>query len=134
MDDKKLKSVPLFASLSRDDARRVARLADEVDVAEGKELLHEGRFAYEFMVIEDGRATVSRANGEHVADLGPGDFFGEIAALEDGRRNATVVAASPMTLIVLTANALRDVANSIPEVGQALRSVAAERHPINRCA
>ena len=103
MDADKLKALPLFASLRKDDLGRLAQLTDEVDVAEGEELLREGRFAYEFMVIEDGRAEVRRASGEHVAELGPGDFFGEIAALEVGRRNATVVARSSMTLVVMTA-------------------------------
>jgi CRP/FNR family transcriptional regulator, cyclic AMP receptor protein len=55
--------------------------ADEIDVEEGKELLREGRLAYELMVIEDGRTEVTRG-GEHVAELGPGDFLREIAALE----------------------------------------------------
>ena len=55
MDEQKLKSVPLFASLGRDALRQVAHVADEIDVGEGKELLHEGRFAYEFMVIEEGQ-------------------------------------------------------------------------------
>ena len=79
MDEQKLKSVPLFASLGREDLRRVAQVADGIDVREGKELLREGEFAYEFMVVQDGQAEVTR-EGEHIADLGPGDFLGEIAA------------------------------------------------------
>ncbi|CAA9497064.1 MAG: hypothetical protein AVDCRST_MAG67-1777 [uncultured Solirubrobacteraceae bacterium] len=56
--------------MGKDDLRHVGRLTDEVDVAEGEELLREGQFAYEFMVIEDGRAEVQRASGEPVAELG----------------------------------------------------------------
>ena len=133
MDEHKLKSLSLFAGLGKEDLRSVARVADEVDVDEGKELLHEGRFAYEFMVIEEGRAEVMRGSGEHVADLGPGEFVGEIAALERGRRNATVVARSPMTLVVMTARDLRHLAGSIPQLDQTLRSVGDERHPVNQC-
>jgi signal-transduction protein with cAMP-binding, CBS, and nucleotidyltransferase domain len=73
MDGHKLKSLPLFSSLEKRDLEQIAHAADEVDVEEGKELLHEGSFAYEFMVIEDGTAEVVR-DGGHVADLGPGDF------------------------------------------------------------
>ena len=91
MDAKKLKSIPMFSALGKRDLRRVAQATDEIEVPEGKELLHEGEFAYEFLIIEDGRAEVTR-DGEHVADLGPGDFLGEVAALEHGTRNATVVA------------------------------------------
>jgi CRP-like cAMP-binding protein len=85
--------------------------------------------AYEFMVIEDGRAEVVR-DGEHVADLGPGDFLGEIAALEQGRRNASVIARSRMSLVVMTARDLRQLADGIPKLGEAVRAVAAERHPL----
>jgi CRP-like cAMP-binding protein len=129
MDEQKLKSVPLFASLGREDLRRVAQVADDIDVREGKELLREGEFAYEFMVIQDGQAEVTR-EGDHIADLGPGDFLGEMAALEDGKRNASVVARSPMCLIVMTARDMRQLAKSIPEFGETLRTTAEERHPL----
>jgi CRP/FNR family transcriptional regulator, cyclic AMP receptor protein len=119
----------LFGALPKRVLRRVAQVADEVDVAEGKELLQQGEFAYEFIVIESGQAEVAR-DGEHVADLGPGDFLGEIAALEHGQRNASVVARSPMCLIVMTARDLRQLAASIPEFGETLRATAEERHPL----
>ena len=127
MDERKLKSMPLFASLEKDELRRVAQAADEVDVREGKELLHEQEFAYDFMVIEEGRAEVMRG-GEHVADLGPGDVLGEMAVLDRGKRNASVVARSPMTLVVMTAHDLRRLAEAIPDLGQKLRATAEQRH------
>lgn len=132
MDENKLKPLPLFQPLDREELRRVAQVSDEVDVREGEELLREGRFAYEFMVIEDGQARVTR-DGEHLADLGPGDFLGEIAALESGKRTATVTAASPMSLVVMTAKDLRVIARSIPRVGQQLQEKACERHPLANC-
>ena len=129
MDERKLKNIPMFASLGKNELRRVAQATDEIDVPEGKELLHHGELAYEFVVIEDGQAEVLR-DGEHVADLGPGDFLGEVAALERGTRNATVVARSPMCLAVMTARDLREIASSIPQVGDTLRSAAHNRHPL----
>jgi CRP/FNR family cyclic AMP-dependent transcriptional regulator len=129
MDESKLKAIPLFASLRKEDLRRVAQVTDEIDAAQGEELLREGRSAYEFMVIQDGHAEVTRA-GEHVADLGPGDFLGEIAALERGARTATVVTTSPVSLYVMTARDLRHLADSIPELGDTLHRVANERHPL----
>jgi CRP-like cAMP-binding protein len=129
MDQHKLSSLPLFTELDSRELGQVAQAADEVDVSEGKELLHEGAFAYEFMVIEDGRAEVIR-DGEHVADLGPGDFLGEIAAMENGRRNASVFARSPMSLVVLTAHDLRTLASSMPKLKQAVEARATERHPL----
>src|SRR5919201_4356561 len=115
MQPEELKSVPLFASLSRDELRFVAQQADEVDVSAGKRLATEGRFAYEFFVIEDGTAEVTR-EGTPVATLGPGDFFGEIGLLEAERRTASVVAASPMRLVVLTGGALRSIERQMPAV------------------
>src|SRR5215210_4666808 len=82
-----------------------------------------------FMVVQDGEAEVTR-EGEHIAGLGPGDFLGEIAALEDGKRNASVVARSPMCLTVMTARDMRQLANSIPAFGEKLRSTAEQRHPL----
>jgi CRP-like cAMP-binding protein len=129
MDEQKLKSIPMFASLGRDDLRRLAQATDEIDVPEGKELLHQGDYAYEFMIIQDGTAEVTQ-DGKHIADLGPGDFLGEIAALERGKRTATVVASSPMCLAVMTAYDMRRLASSIPPFGETLRAVASERHPL----
>ena len=51
-------------------------------------------------MIEEGTAKVLKG-GEEIAELGPGDFFGEIALLETERRTATVVAATPMRVIVM---------------------------------
>ena len=133
MDAQHLKSIEMFSSLDKNQLRRIAQSADEVDVQPGKELLREGEFAYEFMAIEDGTAEVLRA-GEHVADLGPGDVLGEIAALERGRRNASVIARSPMRLAVMTAYDMRSLAASIPEFERSLRATADERHPVAQCA
>ncbi|MEX2458610.1 MAG: cyclic nucleotide-binding domain-containing protein, partial [Actinomycetota bacterium] len=98
-----LRSCSLFEGLSHDDLEVVARWADEVEVPEGKHLVDEGRFAYEFFVIRAGTAEV-RHGDETVRELGADDFFGEIGLLAgEGKRTATVVAASPMRLIVMSA-------------------------------
>src|SRR4051812_38856240 len=126
MDEKRLSGVPLFASLSKKDRRRVAQLADELELPAGKELVQEGGFAYEVFVIETGTAEVTR-HGDHVADLGPGDFFGEMAALTDGTRNAAVVTTSPLTAIVMTAHDFRTVATEMPGVAERISAAVAER-------
>src|SRR5688500_16782816 len=108
MDEHKLSQLPLFSALGKHDLQDIAAHTDEVDIREGEELLHQGDFAYEFMVIIDGRAQVVR-DGEEVAALGPGDFLGEIAALDMGHRTATVVASTPMRVVVMTARDLRHI-------------------------
>src|SRR4051794_20787345 len=99
MDETQLRSVPLFESVSSEERRAIAQHADEIDVPEGEELVRQGDFAYEFFVLEDGSADVIR-DGERVAELGPGDFLGEMGIVGQAQRNATVVTTSPARVIV----------------------------------
>ena len=101
MDASRLKSIPLFKDVPDEELAQIAPFAQEVTVDAGRELVREGDFSYEFMAIEEGEAEVTR-DGEHVADLGPGDFFGEMGLLEKTLRNATVTAKTPMRLVTLT--------------------------------
>ena len=126
MDETRLKSLPLFASLSKRELQQVARSCDEVDVPEGKSLMTQGESAYEFFVIADGTAEVS-ADGRHVADLGPGDFLGEMGAMAHAKRSATVVATSPMVLVVMTDRDLRHLESEMPTVHQKLSTAVEER-------
>ena len=126
MDESRLNAVPLFSRLPRREREFVARVADEIDLPAGKRLVHQGDFSYEFFLIEKGTVEVLR-DGEHLADLGPGDFFGETGAIDDIRRNATVVATSPLTAIVMTAYAFRTVVREMPAVAASIREAVAER-------
>jgi CRP/FNR family cyclic AMP-dependent transcriptional regulator len=126
MDERELRSIPLFEGLDKKDRRVVAQRADLIDIPEGKQLAREGEFAYEFFVIRDGTAEVTHA-GETLAELGPGDFFGEMGVLSAERRNATVTAKSDMTLVVLTDSALRALDREQPEIGGRLRKAVEER-------
>jgi CRP/FNR family cyclic AMP-dependent transcriptional regulator len=126
MDPKHLSEIPLFAGLSKDQRGEVARVADEIDIEAGKRLVSEGRFGYEFFVISNGTAEVVRGE-EHIADLGPGDFFGEMALLGDTTRNADVVASSAMTAMVMTDSAFRSLARKMPEVAEEIREACKRR-------
>jgi CRP/FNR family transcriptional regulator, cyclic AMP receptor protein len=126
MDPKHLNEIPLFAGLSKDQRGEVARVADEIDIEAGKRLVSEGRFGYEFFVIANGTAEVVRGE-EHIADLGPGDFFGEMALLGDTTRNADVVASSQMTAMVMTDSAFRSLARKMPEVADEIREACRAR-------
>ena len=89
MDARRLKQIPLFEDLPRRNLERIAAWTDEVDVPAGRHLIDQGAFPHEFMVIETGTAEVL-VDGNQVAELGPGDFFGEMALMEAHRRTATV--------------------------------------------
>jgi CRP/FNR family transcriptional regulator, cyclic AMP receptor protein len=131
MDPRDVQSIPLFAGLSKDDQKVVAQYADEVDVNAGTVLAQEGRLAYEFFAIKAGTAEV-KVGGEHTAALGPGDFFGEIGLLGGDRRVASVVATTPMSLVVLTGSQLRAIDSRMPGVAERIRSAMAQRIAANR--
>jgi CRP/FNR family cyclic AMP-dependent transcriptional regulator len=126
LDASRLKAIPLFEEVGDEELAQIAPFATEVSVEEGRELVREGDFSYEFMAIEEGEAEVTRA-GEHVADLGPGDFFGEMGLLERTLRNATVTAKTPVRLVTLTGWDLKRVERSAPEAMERIRSVLEER-------
>jgi len=126
LDASRLKSIPLFEEVGDEELAQIAPFATEVSVEEGRELVREGDFSYEFMAIEEGEAEVTRG-GDHVADLGPGDFFGEMGLLERTLRNATVTAKTPVRLVTLTGWDLKRVERAAPEAMERIRSVLEER-------
>ncbi|MGH8874597.1 MAG: cyclic nucleotide-binding domain-containing protein [Acidimicrobiia bacterium] len=128
MDEARLKSVPLFTGLSKHELRELARWADEVDVPAGTHLVREGEFAHEFFAIEEGTADVLH-DDRTLANLGPGDFFGEIALELDIRRTASVVAISPMRLIVMFQREFRAMEHEMPEVAVQIRAAIEKRLP-----
>ena len=126
MDESDLQSIPLFESLHRDERRVIAQHADDIDVTEGTELVRQGEWAYEFFVIESGAADVTR-DGEHIADLGPGDFLGEMGIVEKTVRNATVRVTSDSHVIVMTSQAFRAMAHSNPDIAERIQAAVEER-------
>jgi len=126
VDAKSLEAIPLFRDLSKKDREQIARWADEVDVPPGFHLLEQGAFPHEFFVVEEGTVAVTK-DGAHITDLGPGDFFGEIAILEHDRRTATVVAATQATLIVMLARDFETMAEQLPDVADQVRAAIRER-------
>jgi CRP-like cAMP-binding protein len=120
LDANRLKSLPLFENVADDELQKIAPFVTEVSVSEGKHLVEEGDYSYEFMAIEEGKADVLRG-GDKLAELGPGDFFGEMGLLGKERRNATVVAQTPMRLITLSSWDVKRLEKLIPEAAEKLR-------------
>ena len=127
MDASRLKKLAPFEGLAQKDLEQVARWAEQVDVPEGKALVTQGQFGYEFFAIEDGVADVVQ-DGERIRELGPGDFFGEIALLETERRTASVVARSPMQLVVLHRRDFKYVQRELPGVASRIEQAIRERY------
>ena len=126
MNADRLKKLPLFEDLPHKQLERIAMWADEVDLPAGKPLMAEGNWAHEFFVIESGTASVDHGD-THVADLGPGDFFGEMALLEHQRRSATVTTTSPMRAIVMHAREFASMDAEMPEITERIRAVMRAR-------
>jgi len=128
LDASRLKSLPLFEDVPDEELGQIATFAQEILVDEGRELVREGDFSYEFMAIEEGEAEVTR-HGEHLADLGPGDFFGEIGLLEKTLRTATVTAKTSMRLVTLTGWDLKRMERHIPDAIERVRETLEARRP-----
>ena len=121
-----LKRVPLFADCSRSELEQIAQLADEIDLSEGKELTRLGGAGHEFFVLLEGEADVSQ-DGRNINTLGAGDFFGEIALVEDVPRTATVTATTPVRVLVITDRAFRQLLEKQPELERKVLVALAER-------
>lgn len=126
MEESKLEAVGLFAGLTRSELHRLSGMTDEIVVPAGTRLIHEGAFAHEFLLILAGTATVSRGD-EVLAQLGPGDFAGEIGVMQDARRNATVAASIELTAMVMTARDLRQIMRDMPTVAGQIKAAISER-------
>jgi CRP/FNR family cyclic AMP-dependent transcriptional regulator len=126
VDVSQLKRIPLFAEVPDEALQKIAPFATLEEWPEGKEIVKEGGYSNHFFAIEDGTAKVSRA-GEEIAELGPGDVFGEQGLLEKQERSATVTAASPIKLIKIEHWELSRMKQSMPEVVDELRQKVEER-------
>ncbi len=121
-----LARAPLFQNLSKDELRQLASVTEDLEVQEGKVLCREGEAAQEFFVIIDGEVDVT-AGGRHLRTLSGGDFFGEIALIEDIPRTATVTATTPLRFFVLTRQSFWSMIERMPEVERKILRALARR-------
>jgi CRP-like cAMP-binding protein len=126
LEPAQLKHIPLFSDADDRELRRVAVFAESKEVSEGTEVIAEGEFSNALMAIEDGSAEVSR-DGEHIADLGPGDVFGEAGMLDDELRSASVTATSPLKLITMGHFEVKRLKKDAPDVYAKIEQLVEER-------
>jgi CRP-like cAMP-binding protein len=126
LDPATLKKIPLFAEVPDDVLAKVAPWATTEEWPEGKEIVKEGGFSNHFYAIVDGTVKVER-DGQHLADLGPGDVFGEQGLLEKQERSATVTATSEVRLIKIEHWELSRMRQAMPEVVDQLVQKVEER-------
>jgi len=121
-----LRKVPLFAGLDDEDLGRLANQMKERRFSEGDSMTSEGSGGAGFFVITEGNATVS-VGGEVKTALGPGDYFGEIALIDEGTRSATITAATDVTAYGLTSWEFKPFVEDHPQVAWTLLKTLAER-------
>jgi CRP-like cAMP-binding protein len=121
-----LKRAPLFEGLSKKEFGELAKATEDLDFPAGKVLCTEGRSGEEFFVIMDGEVEITRS-GEKVAERGGGDFFGEIALVEDIPRTATVTTATPVRCFVLTRRSFLRLLDEHPAIERKVMRALAKR-------
>lgn len=123
---KYLSGVPLFSGFSKKELGQVARHLDRIDAPEGTKLTEEGRLARQFGIIVSGGAQVRR-NNRKLAELGPGDFWGEMALLLRTNSSATVVTTQDTTLLVMHSRDFGSLLEEVPALAKKLAIGLAER-------
>ena len=126
VDVSRLDAVPAFAGLSADERARIAGASNELELPADAVLAPQGDYGYTFFVIEDGTAEVTDGDAK-LAELGPGDFFGEIGLLITERRTASVTATSPIRVLTLFDRDFRRICADVPAFERVLREAMAER-------
>jgi CRP/FNR family transcriptional regulator, cyclic AMP receptor protein len=110
-----LSRVPLFAGFAKRHLNRLAKQSDEIDVGRGQRIVEEGRRGETFFIVLVGHAKVIRG-GRKIGEMVPGDFFGELSALDGGPRSASVVAETPMRLLRLFRHTLVELIEEEPQL------------------
>lgn len=121
-----LADVPLFAACSKKDLEKIARATDEIEVDAGRVLCQEGQTGREFFLILAGKAAVKRGNRK-ITTLGTGQYFGEMALLDHGPRSASVIADTPMSLLVLGQREFGGLIDEVPGLAHKLLASMAAR-------
>jgi CRP/FNR family transcriptional regulator, cyclic AMP receptor protein len=120
-----IRKIPLFASCSADELARVAGIADEIDLREGRQLTTEDAPGQELVVLVEGTAEVRR-DGQVLNHVGAGECIGEVALITGQPRTATVVATSPVHALVIEGHAFRTLLADVPEIRARVERLAAE--------
>jgi CRP-like cAMP-binding protein len=128
IDVEAIAGIPLFDGLPPEDLARIASWLEPIDVPADWHLLNQGSFPDGFFVVLEGTVRIER-NGEPVAELGPGDFFGEIALLEDNKRTASVATATRVRAAVMDQADFFEMTAQIPAISKRITDAAISRFP-----
>ena len=122
----RLSRVPLFEGISDEDRALLAGWLDIEEHPAGGSLVREGRTAYEFFVLDEGKVRVEH-EGRSLGTLDPGEVFGELAMLGDGHRRADAVAETDVRVFAMFGTHFREMQMTMPTVAERLGRLAQER-------
>ena len=126
MDPSQLKRFSLFEGVADEKLAKIAPFTMLVEFAEGKVIIQEGGFSNDFYAIDEGTVVVEKS-GEKVAELGPGDIFGEQGLLDKQERSASVIATSTVRALKIEHWELHRMRKAMPEVVEQLVKTVEER-------
>ena len=126
MDPSQLKRFALFKDVDESKLNKIAPFTMLVEFPEGKTIIQEGGYSNDFYAIDEGTVSVERA-GEKIADLGPGDVFGEQGLLEKQERSASIVATSSVRALKIEHWELPRLRKALPEVVEQLQKTVEAR-------
>jgi CRP/FNR family transcriptional regulator, cyclic AMP receptor protein len=119
-----LAEMPLFAGLAPHQVEDVAGTILERRVKQGKAVIKEGQWGHEFLLVLEGEMEVRRGD-RVVATKGPGTYIGELAVLDDTRRNATVVATTDVVVGSIEASLFAPLLSDIPVLADRIAATSA---------
>ena len=122
----RLEEVALLSGCSRRQLRAIARISKVVEVPRGTVLARTGDPGEEFFLILDGAASVEVSPRKR-ARLGPGQYFGEMSLLDGEPRSATVVAETPLRLLVINRRNFSTLLREAPDLAQSLMATLSRR-------
>jgi CRP/FNR family transcriptional regulator, cyclic AMP receptor protein len=121
-----ISAITVFADLDESQRDCIAGACQDLEVEAGTTLAEEGEFGYAMFAVTEGTAEVFK-NGDLIRTLGPGDVFGEIAVFFGGVRTASVVAKTPMKLVMIFNGELHRLNRDAPQAAEKLRATMADR-------
>ena len=126
MDVKRLQSLPLFQGIANDELEAIAGKFQSAEMLAGSSLAKQDDFAYRFFVVLEGQVEVYR-DFEHVADIGPGEFFGEMGLVSGERRNARVTAKTRVDIAWMMPWDFDEMTTSNADIAARISAVVAAR-------
>ena len=121
-----LKRVPLFRDLDNRELDAVGAVVTDLRFNAGQVLIRQGDSAHEMFIVTVGELAVTR-DGEHIADIGPGSFAGEMAVLARSQRNSTVTPKTDVEVLHIDGRSLQTLFADVPEIAVKMLPIVAGR-------